>query len=148
MDLVRWQPFDRRIGVQSRINDLFDDIFASARRYSTVDSTVWTPSVDLLESHDAYLIRAELPGMKREDVNVEFKEEVLTVSGERKYEEPAAGVEYHRSERAFGRFSRSFRLPKTIKQEDIKATYQDGLLEIHVPKADAAKARQIAITLN
>jgi HSP20 family protein len=104
--------------------------------------------VDILESRDSYLIRAELPGMKKEDINLEFRDGAVTLSGERKFEEPAAGVEYHRAERASGKFFRSFYLPQTIKQEDMRATYRDGILEIHIPKAEEAKPRQIAINVN
>ena len=86
--------------------------------------------------------------MKKEDINLEFSDGAVTLSGERKYEEPAAGVEYHRAERVTGKFLRSFSLPQTIKQEDIRATYRDGILEIHIPKADEAKARQIAISVS
>jgi HSP20 family protein len=104
--------------------------------------------VDILESKDSYLIRVELPGMRREDLKTEVNEGVLTLSGERKYEEPANGVEYHRAERVAGRFSRSFYLPQTVKHDGIKATYRDGILEVQVPKADEAKPRQIAISVN
>jgi len=104
--------------------------------------------VDILESKDSYLIRAELPGMKKEDLKTEVNDGTLTLSGERKLEEPANGVEYHRVERVAGKFSRSFYLPQTVKQDGIKATYRDGMLEIQVPKADEAKPRQIAINVN
>ncbi len=86
--------------------------------------------------------------MKKEDINLEFRDGALTLSGERKFEEPAVGVEYHRTERATGKFLRSFHLPQTIKQEEMRATYRDGILEIHVPKADEAKAKQIPINVN
>jgi HSP20 family protein len=104
--------------------------------------------VDILESKDSYLIRAELPGMRNEDLKTEVNDGMLTLSGERKFEEPANGVEYHRVERVAGKFSRSFYLPQTVKQDSIKATYRDGILEVQVPKADEAKPRQIAISLN
>jgi len=104
--------------------------------------------VDILESKDSYLIRAELPGMRNEDLKTEVNEGILTLSGERKFEEPANGVEYHRVERAAGKFSRSFYLPQTVKHDGIKATYRDGILEVQVPKADEAKPRQIAISVN
>jgi len=104
--------------------------------------------VDILESKDSYLIRAELPGMKKEDLKTEVNEGTLTLSGERKFEEPANGVEYHRAERVTGKFSRSFYLPQTVNYDGIKATYRDGILEVQVPKADEAKPRQIAISVN
>jgi HSP20 family protein len=148
MDLVRWEPFEGLSRIQNRINDLFDDTFGRARSSSMATPGVWFPPVDILESRDSYLIRAELPGMKREDFNLEVHDGSLTLSGERKFDEVANGVEYHRVERASGKFSRSFYLPQTVKTDAIKATYRDGILEIHVPKADEAKPKQIAISVN
>jgi HSP20 family protein len=104
--------------------------------------------VDILESKDSYLIRAELPGMRNEDLKTEVNEGILTLSGEKKLEDPADGVEYHRVERVTGKFSRSFHVPQTVNPDSIKATYKDGILEVQVPKADEAKPRQIAISLN
>jgi len=145
MELIRWEPFN---GLD-RINEFFDEAFGRQRAYpGTSAANQWYPPVDILESKDAYLIRAELPGMKKEDINLEVGDGAVTLSGERKVDEPAAGVEYHRAERVAGKFSRSFSLPQTIKQEDLRATYRDGILEIHAPKADFAKARQIAISVN
>jgi len=148
MDLVRWEPFEGLSRIQNRINDLFDDTFGRARSSSMAAPGVWFPPVDILESRDSYLIRAELPGMKREDFNLEVHDGSLTLSVERKFDEAAKGVEYHRVERASGKFSRSFYLPQTVKTDAIKATYRDGILEIHVPKADEAKPKQIAISVN
>lgn len=148
MELVRWEPFDGLNRLHSRINDLFDESFGRARTVPSGAAGTWWPPVDILESHDAYLIRAELPGMKKEEVHLEVNDGTLTVSGERKAESLSDGVEYHRTERVNGKFSRSFYLPQTVKQDGIKATYRDGILEIHVPKAEEAKPRQIAISVN
>jgi len=148
MEVTRWEPFDGLNRFQSRINELFDETFGRSRMAPTSGIGAWYPPVDILESNDSYLIRAELPGMKKEDVNLEIQEGTLTLSGERKLEEPANGVEYHRVERVAGRFSRSFYLPQTVKHDGIKATFRDGILEVHVPKADEAKAKQIAISVN
>jgi HSP20 family protein len=148
MELVRWEPFEGVNRIQSRINDLFDDTFGRTRAQQSVATGVWYPPVDILESKDSYLIRAELPGMRKEDLKTEVNDGTLTLSGERKFEEPANGVEYHRVERVSGKFSRSFYLPQTVKHDGIKATYRDGILEIQVPKADEAKPRQIAISVN
>lgn len=148
MDLVRWEPFDGLTKMQSRINALFDEVFDRANGPAQAYTGIWAPPVDILESRDSYLIRAELPGMKKEEISVEFKEGALTLSGEKKFEAPAEGVSYHRSERASGKFARSFYLPQTIKQDGISASFRDGILEIHVPKADEAKPKQIAISVN
>jgi HSP20 family protein len=151
MDLVRWEPFNGLDRIQFRINEFFDEAFGRSRAYPASPasaSNAWYPPVDILESREAYLIRAELPGMKKEDINLELRNGAVTLSGERKFDEPAEGVEYHRAERVAGKFLRSFYLPQSIKQEDMKATYRDGILEIHVPKADEAKPKQIAINVN
>jgi len=149
MDLVRWDPFNGLERVRSQINEFFDEAFGRPRHYPAASLTgVWYPPVDILESRDSYLIRAELPGMKKEDIHLEFRDGAVTLSGERKFDEPAAGVEYHRAERVAGKFLRTFYLPQTIKQEEMKATYRDGILEIHIPKAEEAKPKQIAITVN
>lgn len=148
MELVRWEPFDGLNRLPSRINDLFDENFGRTRALPSATAGIWLPPVDILESKDAYLIRAELPGMKKEDFNLEVNDGTLTLSGERKAESLTDGVEYHRNERIHGRFSRSFYLPQTVKQEGIKANCRDGMLEIHVPKVEEAKPRQIAISGN
>lgn len=148
MEVVRWEPFTGLNSIQSRINDLFDETFGRSRAFVNSNSGIWFPPVDVLESRDSYLIRAELPGMKREDFNLEVREGTLTLSGERRFEEPASGVEYHRVERVSGKFARSFSLPHTVKNEEIKASYRDGILEIHVPKAEEAKPKQIAINIH
>jgi HSP20 family protein len=148
MELVRWEPFEGWNRLHSRINDLFDESLSRARAVPGATAGAWLPPVDILESKDAYLVRAELPGMKKEDFNLEVNDGTLTLSGERKAETVNNGVEYHRSERVHGKFSRSFYLPQTVKQDGIKATYHDGILEIHVPKVEEAKPRQIAISVN
>ncbi len=148
MELVRWEPFGGLNRIQSRINDFFDENFVMPRAYQTAAKGVWLPAVDILESKDSYLIRAELPGMTKEDFRLEVEEGTLTLSGERKFEEPAHGVEYHRFERVAGKFSRTFHLPQTVNHDGIKANYRDGILEIHVPKDEEAQPRQIAISVN
>ncbi|MBI2352021.1 MAG: Hsp20/alpha crystallin family protein [Deltaproteobacteria bacterium] len=148
MELVRWEPFEGLGGIQSRFNDLFEEACGRSRLRHAPTRSAWYPPVDILESKDSYLIRAELPGMKREDFHLELEDGTLTLSGERKLEEPANGDEYHRVERLAGKFCRSFYLPQTIKHDGIKATYRDGILEVHVPKAEEAKPRQITVSLN
>lgn len=146
MELVRWEPFGDFGNVRSLFNDLFEENFD--RSWTQPSQSKWYPAVDVLESKDSYLIRAELPGMKKEDINVEVKDGTLVISGESKSEKPAEGVEYRHVERIAAKFYRSFALPETVKQDGIDATYKDGILEIHVPKADRAKPRQIEINVH
>ena len=148
MELLRWEPFAGLNKVQFRISDFFDQGYGESRARPTSTTGVWYPPVDIMESKDSYLLRAELPGMKKEDFTLELKDETLTLSGERKSEEKTDGVRYHSVERVAGKFTRSFFLPQTVKHDGIQATYRDGLLEIHVPKAEEAKPRQISISVN
>ena len=148
MELVRWDQVEGVNRIQSRINELFEDALGRTRAQQSAAAGVWYPPVDILESKDSYLIRAELPGMRNEDLKTEVNEGILTLSGEKKLEDPADGVQYHRVERVTGKFSRSFHVPQTVNPDGIKATYKDGILEVQVPKADEAKPRQIAISLN
>jgi HSP20 family protein len=126
-------------------NDLFDGNFD---RSGQPGKSTWYPAVDVLESKDSYLVRAELPGMKKEDIKVEVKDGTLTISGESKSEKPAEGVEYRHVERVSTKFWRSFSLPEIAKQDGIEAAYKDGILEIRVPKAEEAKPRQIEISVH
>lgn len=148
MELVRWEPFDTLSRIQSRMNDLFEGNFGQSKVLNASGGGVWYPPVDIVESKESYLIRAELPGMKKEDFTLELKDDVLTLSGERKFEETTNGAEYHRSERIAGKFIRSFHLPQAVQAEGIKATYRDGILDVYVPKAEAAKPKQIPISVN
>jgi HSP20 family protein len=146
MELVRWEPFESLNRIHSRFNELFND--GLDRSLAKSASTTWYPAVDILESKDAYVIRAELPGMKREDFNLEVKDGNLTLRGERKSEKTAQGVDYRHVERVNGKFVRSFSLPKTVKHDAIQASYRDGILEISVPKAEEVKPRQIEVTVH
>lgn len=146
MELVRFEPFAGFGNLRSVINDLFDENHFRSSIKPGVSK--WYPAVDVLESKDSYLIRAELPGMKREDIKVEVKDGAVVLSGERKSEQPAEGVEYRHVERVAAKFWRSFSLPETVKQDGIEATYKDGVLEIRVPKAEEAKPRQIEISVH
>ena len=146
MELVRWEPFMNFGNLQSVLNDWFDsdgDRSSAQPRTSTL-----YPAVDVLEGKDAYLIRAELPGMKREDIHIELKDGNLVLSGERKADALADGVKYRHVERVAAKFWRSFSLPETIKQDSIEATYKDGVLEVRIPKAEEAKPRQIEISVH
>jgi HSP20 family protein len=106
----------------------------------------WRPSVDILEANDAHIIRMDLPGLSPDQVKVEIKDNQLTVSGSREESRTEEGVNYHRQERCFGAFHRSFELPSNIKTDAITANFSNGVLEIRLPKAEEAKPRQVRIT--
>ena len=146
MELVRWEPFAGFGNSRYVFDNLFDDNFG--RSSAQPNTSKWYPAVDVLESKDSYHIRAELPGMKKEDIKVEVKDGTLTLSGERKSEKLAEDVEYRHVERVDANFWRSFSLPETVKRDGIEATYKDGVLEIRVPKAEEAKPRQIEVSVH
>ena len=146
MEITIWRSFAGLENFNFQFNQLFDQTLGRARSSASSVETVWYPAVDVLESKDSYLLRAELPGMNKEYFNLEVKNGMLTVSGERKIEEPVSGVRYRSVERVAGKFSRSFYLPQTVQQDGIQATYRDGILEIYVPKMEHAKARQITVS--
>lgn len=145
MELVRFEPFAGFGNLHSVLHELFDGNADRSPAQPTLSQ--WHPAVDVLESKDAYLVRAELPGMKKEDIKVEVKDGTLVLSGEMKSEKPADGVEYRHVERVAAKFWRSFTLPENAKQDGIEASYKDGILEIRVAKAEEAKPRQIAINV-
>lgn len=146
MELIRFEPFTGYANLRSVFSGRFDENFGRSSTQPSVSK--WHPAVDVLESKDSYLIRAELPGMKKDDIKVEVKDGTLVLSGERKSEKPAEGVEYRHVERVAAKFWRSFSLPENAKPDAIDATYKDGIIEIRVPKTEEAKPRQIEISVH
>ena len=146
MEVTIWRSVAGLESFSSQLNQLFDQIVGQGLSSAISNSTVWCPAVDVLESKDAYLLRAELPGMNKEDFNLEVKNGMLTISGERKLEDLVSGVRYRSVEHVAGKFSRSFHLPENVQQDGIQATYHDGILEIYVPKLEHAKIRQIRVS--
>ena len=143
MTLVRWDPF-RELNSGRSLSRFFDDL----PRWSDAPTTTsaWAPNVDIFENEGELLVKAELPGVDPKDVELNVENNVLTISGERKLEFEDKKENYHRVERAYGSFSRSFSLPRLIDEDKIAADYKDGVLTVHVPKHEKAKPRQIAIS--
>ena len=145
MAVVRWDPF-RDLGMlQDRMNRLFDDAGRGWRNDEPAATTTWSPSVDIFETEGEIVVKAELPGMKREDITLHLENNVLTLRGERKFEKETKEENYHRIERSYGNFSRSFSIPATVDEEKIRADYRDGVLKIALPKKEQAKPKQIKI---
>jgi len=142
MSLVRWNPNRNLISISDEIDRFFNDFGLNLRE----SDTVWRPSVDLSETENTYEVKAEMPGMKKEDIKVEVKENVLTLTGEKKHETKDDKKNFHRLERVYGRFQRSFRLPKEVKSGEIKAKYRNGVLTIEIPKAEEMKPKEVAIS--
>ena len=154
--LVRWDPFKTqwnplkdRDELESRLATIFGHR-ASTGNGGKEALTVaeWSPLVDIVESEKEYLIKAELPEMRKEDVRLTVENEVLTISGERKFEKEEKGRKHHRIERAYGSFMRSFSLPEGADGSKVTADYKDGVLHVHLPKSEKAKPKSIEIKVS
>jgi HSP20 family protein len=143
MALVRFDPFRDLMDLQQRVNRLFEETSRSERE--DLARTVWTPSVDIFEEPEAILIEADLPGLGREDVAVNLENNVLTIQGERRMEHEEERANYHRIERVYGSFTRSFTIPSSVHAEKIEAEFKDGVLRIRLPKREQAKSKQIEV---
>ena len=141
MTLVRWKPMRNLISMNDEIDRFFNDF---GMNFIEMD-TVWKPTVDLSETEEGFEVKAELPGMKKEDIKVEMNDGLLILTGEKKQEKKDDKKNYHRIERAYGKFERSFRLPSNVKGEEIKAKYKNGVLTIEIPKSEEAKPKEIAV---
>ena len=146
MNLVRWDPFRELEEVSDRLNRVFGrPLTAKSDGKETMTVADWTPSVDISETEGEYVIKAELPEVKKDDVKITLEEGVLSIQGERKHEKEEKGKKFHRIERAYGRFVRSFVVPDYVDEAKIKAEYQDGVLQLHLPKSEKAKPRAIEV---
>lgn len=145
--LPNWPAFGRLTDLRDEIDRLFDTTFGDFARTSSVFSG-WTPAVDLIETKDNVVVRAELPGMKRDDIEVTLHEGALNIAGERKAEKNVEEGGLHRSERFFGRFQRAITLPAPVAADKVKADYKDGILTVTLPKTEEAKPKQIAVSVS
>lgn len=144
MAIVRWDPAAELAGMEiDRLNRMF------AEFYGESFSRGWLPPVDIYETENhEVVLKAELPDMKREDINLTFENGVLTLKGERKFDHEIRKDSYHRRERRFGAFSRSFTLPNTVDATRISASYKDGVLTITLPQREEAKPKQISVSVD
>lgn len=148
MTLIRWEPVAELNTIQSEMNRLFNTFFDTPTgRGGNGASRRWLPAMDLVETADDYVLRADLPGLGEQEVNVQLEDNVLTISGERKAETQTEHEGYHRLERAFGGFSRSLTLPNGVDPESIQAHFDRGVLEVTIPKPEQKKPRQVQIKL-
>jgi HSP20 family protein len=131
--------------LQNRLNRLFEPFHHAASNDEDLVTGTWVPPVDVVETKEKIAVRAEIPGMKQEDISIEFENGLLTLRGERRFQKESDQHTYHRVERAYGNFIRSFTLPRTVDAEQISASYRDGVLEIEVPKKEEARPKQIRI---
>jgi HSP20 family protein len=145
MALIRWEPAAELNTIQNEMNRLFNTFFDQPAPTSTARR--WLPPMDLLETAEHYVLRADLPGLSDGDVNVQLQDNLLTVSGERNAEHEQQQEGYHRLERAFGAFSRSLTLPDGVDPDAVQAHFDRGVLEIKIPKPEQRKPRQVQIKL-
>jgi len=137
MAIIRWDPFREMTQLQNRFDRLFDAV--GGRQES------WLPAVDVFDTQDAVVLKAELAGMKPDDIQIEVEDNVLTIKGERKFEEKVDEERYYRVERRFGSFQRSLALPQGVKADQIEAAYDEGILTVTVPKAEQEKPKRIEV---
>jgi len=143
MNLVKWDPFRELEGIQTRLNHLFGDTPRAVDDDHFFAN--WTPAVDIQETEKEYIVKADLPDVKKEDVKVEIDDDVLTVEGERRQEKEEKTKRFHRTERAYGKFVRRFSLPTRVDGTNVKAEFKNGVLNVRLPKTEATKSKAIEI---
>jgi HSP20 family protein len=144
-DVWGWSPFEQLSTLRHQINRLFESPFNERRGSEFFD--VWSPSLDVYEDKDNMIVKAELPGLKKEAIEISFHEGALHISGERKQEEQHEGAETYRSERFYGRFHRTVTLPRAVDVNKIAASYKEGVLTVTLPKSEEAKPKQIEVSV-
>lgn len=148
MTIVRWDPFRNMTTLQDRINRVFEDALSRSKDYDEeVSKCDWRPIVDIFDTENAIVINAELPGVTKENITLDVKENTLILKGERQIDEEARKENYYRMERCFGSFERAFTLPATVDPEKISANFKDGILRIEIPKPEEKKPKQISINV-
>jgi len=147
-NIVRFDPFEDLTRLQREVNRLFEDNSrpgASRTAENTVQRS-WTPAVDIYEDAGEVILRAELAGIKQEDIDIELSGDTLTIKGDRKFEELEKRDGYVRVERTYGPFQRAFTIGIPVNADAIKASYRDGILEVRLPKSEQAKAKKVQVT--
>ena len=149
MNLVKWDPFRELEDVSNRLNRIFGQSLARSESGQNMLAVAdWAPSVDISETDSAYLIKGEIPGVKKEDVKVTIQDGMLTIQGERKQEKEEKGKKFHRIERSYGSFVRSFRVPDDADENSVKAEFKDGMLNVTLAKSAKAKPKAIEVSVS
>jgi HSP20 family protein len=148
MAIVRWEPFRDLFITQDRFNRLFNETFSRAFGDEEGNSRAWAPAVDIFENDNNIVLKAELPGVDPKDVEVRVEDNTLYLKGERKFEKEVKEDNYHRIERSYGSFARSFALPGSIDSDKVQAEYKDGILSLSIPKREEAKPKTIKINVS
>lgn len=147
MAIVRWKdPIGELSSIHERMNRLFGEAFGPSRAPEEGWTRSWEPAVDIYEADDAIVVKAEVPGVERDQVGVEVKDGILTLRGERKFEREVKEENYHRIERSYGSFQRSFTLPSSVDPDKVRATLKNGVLEVTLQKKEQARPKQIKVS--
>lgn len=153
MSLIRWNPTreltswpSEIVNMQREFNRLFDNFFRGGMQDDgSCALSYWTPAADITEHDNEFVVKVELPGINKEDVKITLESNILTIRGDKKQEKNVKDENYHRVERMYDSFQRSFTLPRSVRSEKIDAVYKDGILTVTLPKAEEAKAKQIEV---
>lgn len=145
MSMARWDPFRDLEALRENVNRLFQESMTPRRDISMAQA--WTPAVDVVEDEEKIIVKAELPGLKREDIDIELTGDTLTIKGERKFENEERKENYVRVERSYGEFRRVFTIGVPVKAGEVKANYKDGILEVQIPKAEEIKPKKVEVAV-
>lgn len=145
MTTTRWDPFRDLMTIQDRMNRLFQDTLARSRGQEEIEAGQWSPAVDIFETPDRIVLRADLPGLEQKDIEVRVEESTLTLRGERRPSTDVRPEDFHRAERPHGPFLRWFALPPNVEQAGIRAVQRHGVLEVTLPKKQEARASSIRV---
>ena len=145
MAIIRWDPFRDLVTLRDGMNRLFEDVVTSRGEEKDLVASSWAPSVDIFETENEVVLTAEVPGIDEKDIEIKVEDNSLTIRGERKFEKETKEENYHRIERSYGSFFRSFTLPSYVDQDKVEAQYENGVLKIQMPKKVEVKPRKVRI---
>jgi HSP20 family protein len=145
MAIIRWDPFRDIITLREKMNRLFEDAVTARGEEKDMISSTWIPSVDIYESENSLVLTAEVPGVDENNIEIKIEDNTLSLKGERKFEKETSEENYHRIERSYGSFYRSFTIPRNVDQEKIKAEHDNGVLRINMPKKPESKPKTVKV---
>ncbi|MGQ9617792.1 MAG: Hsp20/alpha crystallin family protein [Candidatus Aminicenantia bacterium] len=148
MTIMRWDPWKDLVALQERMSRLLEESFGRMKREEGLVSGAWTPAVDIYETESSLVVTAEIPGVSEKDIDVRIENNQLIIKGERKFEKETKEENYHRIERVYGSFYRSFSLPNTVDHDKVKAEYKNGVLKVTLGKKEEVKPKQIKIEVD
>lgn len=145
MAIIRWDPFRDLVTLREKMNRLFEEAFTSRGEQKDLAAGTWTPSVDIYETETALILSAEIPGIEEKDIEIKIEDNTLVIKGERRFEKETKKENYHRIERSYGSFYRSFTLPNYVDQDKIHAEHENGVLKITMPNKPELKPKKVKV---